>query len=107
MTKLNDELVQPIIIVNRQDGHVERVLNTKKQAISMYSIFVKMPDVKKGIEVFADFSNQTEKELLADFNLIELVNTFSTRYLARRVKRNGKKIEVKDESQNVTLRLKL
>ena len=105
MNKLNDDLLKPIAIINRQDGSVERLLTTKKQAISMYSIFVKMPEVARAIEVFADFSGQTQKELLKDFNLVELVNTFSTRYMAKTLKKTTRKIEVKDE--NKTIRFKI
>lgn len=102
MNKINDELPKPIAIINREDGSVARILYTKKDAISMYAIFTKMPDVQKGLEVFADYSEQTVKELLKDFNLPELVNVFSTRYMAK-VMKKPKKINVKYTEQNMRL----
>lgn len=99
MTKIKDEpLKTPIAIINRQDGHVERIVETKKQYVAMYGQICEFEDVKMAIKVWSDFTNQTKKQLLQDFSLIELINCFSTRYMAMLVNSKRNKIEVKDES---------
>lgn len=86
----NEELKYPIVIVNRQNGDVVKVIKDKKTYISVYSQILKMNDIKLAIKVWCDLTHQTRRELLKDFNLSELLNTFSTRYFARPTKRKDK-----------------
>ena len=79
----NEELKTPIYLINRQNGHIDMVIKTKKQYIQVYAQMCNMNDVSMAIKVWCDFTNQTKRELLRDFSLIELVNTFSTRYMAQ------------------------
>lgn len=78
----DEELRFPIYLMNRQTGNIDMVVKTKKQYVQVYSQLCKMNDVDMAIKVWSDFTNQTRRELLRDFSLIELVNTFSTRYMA-------------------------
>lgn len=89
----NDELRDPIVVVNRQNGDVVKVIEDKKTYVAVYSQLLKMNDVKTALEVWCDFTHQTKRELLRDFNLSELINTFSTRYLARPMKRRKHEAE--------------
>lgn len=59
------------------------VIKTKKQYVQVYAQMCNMNDVSIALKVWCDFTNQTKRELLRDFSLIELVNTFSTRYMAQ------------------------
>ncbi len=79
----DEELRTPIYIINRQNGHIDMVIKTKKQYVQVYAQLTKMNDVAKAIEVWCDFTHQTKRELLRDFSLTELANTFSTRYMAQ------------------------
>ena len=81
--KNNDELLKPIFLINRQTGHIDMVINTKKEYVRVYAQICHFNDVERAIKVWCDFTNQTRKELLREFSLIELVNTFSTRYMAQ------------------------
>lgn len=78
----DEELKVPILLINRQNGHVEMKIETKKQYVQVYAQICNMNDVSMAIKVWCDFTNQTKRELLRDFTLTELVNTFSTRYMA-------------------------
>lgn len=87
-----DKLEKPILIINRQTGLPDHIVETKRQYELAYKYFINMNDVKMAIKVFSEMSGQTKTELLKDFNLIELVNCFSTRYMAKahgRGKNNG------------------
>ena len=86
----NDELSTPIIIMNRQTGEVDMIVKTKKQYIKVYAQIVEMNDVSTAIKVWCDFTGQTKKELLRDFSLKELINTFSTRYMAQLTRKVNK-----------------
>lgn len=79
----NEELKSPIYLINRQNGHVDMIIKTKKQYVQVYAQMCNMNDVSMAIKVWSDFTNQTKRELLRDFSLIELINTFSTRYMAQ------------------------
>lgn len=79
----NEELKSPIYLLNRQNGHVDMIIRTKKQYVQVYAQMCNMNDVSMAIKVWSDFTNQTKRELLRDFSLIELINTFSTRYMAQ------------------------
>ena len=79
----NEELKTPIYLINRQNGHIDMVIKTKKQYVQVYAQMCNMNDVSIALKVWCDFTNQTKRELLRDFSLIELVNTFSTRYMAQ------------------------
>lgn len=79
----DEELRSPIYLINRQNGHIDMVITTKKQYVQVYAQLTKMNDVSKAIEVWCDFTNQTKRELLRQFTLMELANTFSTRYMAQ------------------------
>lgn len=85
------KLLKPILIINRENGQVERVVETKEQYDQEYEYFTRMNDVATAIQVFCDFTNQTVGELLLDFNLVELINCFSTRYQAQVTKPRTKK----------------
>lgn len=69
--------------MNRQTGDVDMIVKTKKQYIKVYAQIVEMNDVSTAIKVWCDYTNQSKKELLRDFSLKELINTFSTRYMAQ------------------------
>lgn len=77
------KLEKPILIINRQTGLPDYIVETKRQYNLMIKYFKNMNDVKMAIKVFSEMSGQTKTELLKDFNLIELVNCFSTRYIAK------------------------
>lgn len=79
----NDELLKPILLINRQTGNVDMVIRDKKTYVKIYAQMCNMNDVSMAIKVWCDYTNQTKRELLRDFNLSELVNTFSTRYIAQ------------------------
>ena len=79
----NEELKTPIYLINRQNGNIDMVIKTKKQYVQVYAQMCNMNDVSMALKVWCDFTNQTKRELLRDFSLIELVNTFSTRYMAQ------------------------
>ena len=79
----SEELKTPIYLINRQNGHIDMVIKTKKQYVQVYAQMCNMNDVSIALKVWCDFTNQTKRELLRDFSLIELVNTFSTRYMAQ------------------------
>lgn len=79
----NEELRTPIFLINRENGHIDMVIKTKKQYVQVYAQMCNMNDVSMAIKVWCDFTNKTKRELLRDFSLIELVNTFSTRYMAQ------------------------
>lgn len=79
----NEELRTPIFLINRENGHIDMVIKTKKQYVQVYAQMCNMNDVSMAIKVWCDFTNKTKRELLRDFSLIELVNTFSTRYIAQ------------------------
>ena len=83
----NEELRDPIIIVNRQNGDVVKIVKDKKTYVAVYSQLLKMNDIKMAIKVWCELTHQTRRELLKNFNLSELLNTFSTRYFARPTKR--------------------
>ena len=89
----NEELKSPIYLINRQNGHIDMIIKTKKQYVQVYAQMCNMNDVSTAIKVWSDFTNQTKRELLRDFSLIELINTFSTRYMAQisQPKRKGNK----------------
>lgn len=103
----SEELKKPIAIINRQHGQVERVVYTKQQYLNMYATICHMNDVEMAIKIWCDFTEKNKKELLRDFDLIELINCFSTNYIAQYCNSKRKRIEVKDVSQNSILRLKI
>lgn len=94
-----DELEKPIIIFNRHDYSTELVIYTKKIYDEVYKQICEYNDVKQAIKVFCDLQNKSEKELLQEFNLVELINCFSTRFLARAVKDN---VVENNEAENDT-----
>ena len=77
----------PINIINRTTGNTVFRVETKDQYIKAYNFILNNNDVKMAIKVFCDMSNQTKKELLADFNLVELINCFSTNYHANIIRK--------------------
>lgn len=79
----NEELRSPILLINRENGHVEMTIKDKKTYIQVYAQITKMNDVETALKVWSDFTEQNKREILRDFSLVELVNTFSTRYFAR------------------------
>lgn len=79
----NDELRVPIEIFNRETGERDMLITTKKQYVKVYSQMCEFNDVATAIKVWCDLSNCTKRELLREFTLVELTNTFSTRYFAR------------------------
>lgn len=79
----NDELRSPIEIFNRETGERDMLITTKKQYVKVYSQMCEFNDVATAIKVWCDLSNCTKRELLREFTLVELTNTFSTRYFAR------------------------
>lgn len=95
--------------MNREDGQVERVITTYEQYVEMYNYICQMNDVATAIKVFSDFSGKSKNELLYDFNLVELINCFSTRYLAKSqpLPKKGKTLEYKNNYGNITLKLKV
>ena len=95
--------------MNREDGQVERVITTYEQYIEMYKYICQMNDVAMAIKVFSDFSGKTKRELLYDFNLVELINCFSTRYLAKSqpLPKKGKTLEYKNKYGNITFKLEV
>jgi hypothetical protein len=80
---MNEELRKPILLINRQNGHVDMVIKTKKEYVRTYAQICELNDVATAIKVWCDYTNQTKRELLRDFTLVELINTFSTRYMAQ------------------------
>lgn len=78
----NFNLKKSILIKNRQNGDIETRVDTKKEYDYIYKQMLKLNDIKMAIKVFCDLQGVTEKELIKDFNLVELVNCFSTRYMA-------------------------
>ena len=101
----NEELQKPILIINRQTGNVDHIVKDKKDYVSTYGQMVNMNDVETAIKVWCDFTNQTKRQLLKDFNLIELINVFSTRYIAQ-VTKPRKKIQIKDKSKEFKIEVK-
>lgn len=95
------DLEKPILIINRHDYSTELVIYTKKTYDEVYKQICEYNDVKQAIKVFCDLQNKTEKELLQEFNLVELINCFSTRFLARTVKDNVVEYsEVENDASN-------
>lgn len=79
----NEELRSPILLINRENGRVEMTIRDKKTYVQVYAQITKMNDVETALKVWSDFTEQSKREILRDFSLVELVNTFSTRYFAR------------------------
>lgn len=79
----NDDLRFPIEIFNRETGERDMLIKTKKQYVKVYAQMCEFNDVATAIKVWCDLSNCTKRELLREFTLVELTNTFSTRYFAR------------------------
>lgn len=79
----NEELKSPIHIINRQTGNIDMTIKDKKSYVKIYAQICEMNDVSTALKVWCDFTKQTRRELLREFSLIELINTFSTRYLAQ------------------------
>lgn len=79
----NDELKTYIEIFNRETGERDLLITTKKQYVKVYAQMCEFNDVANAIKVWCELSNCSKKELLRDFTLVELTNTFSTRYFAR------------------------
>lgn len=79
----NDELRSYIEIFNRETGSREMLIKTKREYVKVYSQMCEFNDVATAIKVWCDLSNCTKRELLREFTLVELTNTFSTRYFAR------------------------
>lgn len=79
----NEELKSPILLINRENGRVEMTIRDKKTYVQVYAQITKMNDVETALKVWSDFTEQNKREILRDFSLVELVNTFSTRYFAR------------------------
>ena len=96
----NQRLEKIIILKNRQTHDTEAVIDDKKQYDNIYKQLLQFNDIKQAIKVFCDLQNKTEKELLQDFNLVELVNCFSTRFMAITVK--DTKVEKYSEAKNAT-----
>lgn len=85
---MNDEkLASYIQIVNRESGDIESVITTKKQYVKVYSQMVAFPDVENAIKVWCDLTKKSRRELLKEFSLAELTNTFSTTYFARVIRK--------------------
>lgn len=101
------ELFKPILIINREDGQVERVITNELQYNTMWNYMLDMNDINTAINVFSDFTGQTVDQLLKDFNLVELINCFSTRYQAQVTKPKRRTIEYKNQDTNITLKLKI
>ena len=89
----NDELRSYIEIFNRETGERDMLITTKKQYVKVYSQMCEFNDVATAIKVWCDLSNCTKKELLREFTLVELINTFSTRYFARVYPTKGKHVK--------------
>lgn len=88
---MNNEVFRyPILLINRENGHIEMTIRDKKTYIQVYAQITKMNDVETALKVWSDFSEQSKREILRDFSLVELVNTFSTRYFARIYERKRK-----------------
>lgn len=79
----NEELKSPILLINRENGRVEMKIRDKKKYVQVYAQITKMNDVETALKVWSEFTDQTKREILREFSLVELVNTFSTRYFAR------------------------
>ena len=84
------KLAKPILIINREDGQVERTIETKEQYNLEYKYFTRMHDIATALNVYSDFTGQPIGKILYDFNLVELVNCFSTRYMAKTCKVRAK-----------------
>lgn len=91
----NDELRYPIEIFNRETGERDMLITTKKQYVKVYSQMCEFNDVATAIKVWCDLSNCTKRELLREFTLVELTNTFSTRYFARVYPTKGEHVKEK------------
>lgn len=79
----NEELKSPILLINRENGRIEMKIRDKKTYVQVYAQITKMNDVETALKVWSDFTDQSKREILREFSLVELVNTFSTRYFAR------------------------
>lgn len=79
----NEELKSPILLINRENGRIEMKIKDKKTYVQVYAQITKMNDVETALKVWSDFTEQSKREILREFSLVELVNTFSTRYFAR------------------------
>ena len=79
----NEELRFPVEIFNRETGSRELLIISKKEYVKVYSQMCEFNDVATAIKVWCELTNCTKQELLREFSLVELVNTFSTRYFAR------------------------
>ena len=86
------DLKKPIAIINRQNGKVVKIVDNRQDYLTLYHQMCQFNDVKMAIKVWCDFTNQTKLELLRDFDLMELINCFSTRYIAQYC--NGKRNHV-------------
>ena len=78
-----ENLQKPIIIINRQTGRIEKIIKTKPDYEITYKQICNLPSMKKAIETWCDYTETTKSELLKDFNLVELINTFSVDYHAQ------------------------
>lgn len=85
MTK-DQKLEKLILIKNRQTGDIETRIDTKADYDNIYKQILEFNDVKQAIKIYCDLQGKTKKEFLQDFNLIEIINCFSTRYMAITVK---------------------
>lgn len=79
----NEELKSPILLINRENGRIEMKIRDKKTYVQVYAQITKMNDVETALKVWSEFTEHTKREILREFSLVELVNTFSTRYFAR------------------------
>lgn len=80
------KLPKLILIKNRQTGDIETRIDTKEDYDNIYKQILEFNDVKQAIQIYCDLQGKTKKEFLKDFNLIEIINCFSTRFMAITVK---------------------
>lgn len=79
-------LFKKIYIINRQTGNVDYVVETDSQYKLIYDYFLTLNDIKQAIKVFSEMWDEPQTKFLKDFDLIELINCFSTRYMAKKGK---------------------
>ena len=80
----------PIAIYNRSSGNILFSIDDTETYVKIYAKMCDFPDVKMAIKVWCDITGKKKRELLRDFSLVELTNTFSTSYFARVIKKGVK-----------------
>ena len=78
------KLFRKIYIYNRETGNTDYIIETEKQYRTMYDYMLTLNDVKTAVSTFSEMWNEPSNKFLKDFDLIELINCFSTRYIAKK-----------------------